>query len=77
LKALKTQTSEGLRQPAEIYINGEDPASAQSADMYHELRHVYQGNFGLTPAAAAHGAPGVNAQIEAAEREALLNAAQQ
>jgi hypothetical protein len=61
----------------EAYTNGSETDIQQTITDYHELTHVFLGNFGLTPAAALESAPGVKDKLIAAEDEALQNAVHQ
>ncbi len=54
-----------------------DTATDMMVNFFHEIQHVFLGDFGRKPLAGQHDAPGVNAATKAAEQEALQNAKQQ
>ena len=54
-----------------------DTALDMTINFFHEIQHVFLGDFGRNPKAGQHDEPGVNAKIGAAEKEAKRNATQQ
>lgn len=55
-------------------VNAGQGFAALSVSVHHEFRHVVLGDFGRSAPSAKHGDPAVDAETDAAEREARANA---
>jgi RHS repeat-associated protein len=58
---------------SDVFVDAQDPTLDVSTSIYHELQHVFLGDFGRTATKAKHGLPEVDKRTKAAQDEAKTN----